>query len=100
MSIFDRPFTMSFKDAMMYGIDYRDYEKVNRLPAGVPLMAIAGVWGNYADIRCLFVDEAGNRYLRSINGRAGEYIIRELAMNAKELKTGTVLEVKDTGPCI
>lgn len=30
----------------MYGIDYRDYEKVSRLPEGVPLMAVAGVWGD------------------------------------------------------
>lgn len=90
MSIFDRPFTMSFKDAMQYGIDYRDYEKVSRLPADVPLMAIAGVWGNYADIRCLFSDETGRRYLRSIAGRGGEYIIRELDINAKEIDAGTI----------
>lgn len=93
MSIFDRPFTMGFKDAMQYGIDYRQYEKVSRLPAGVPLMAIAGVWGDYANIRCLFADEAGNRYLRSISGRAGQYVIRELGLNAKQIGAGEVFVV-------
>ncbi|MFO3796027.1 MAG: hypothetical protein ACK8QZ_01915 [Anaerolineales bacterium] len=94
MTIFDRPFTMSFKDAMLYGIDYREYEKVSRLPEGVPLMAIAGVCGDYANIRCLFADEAGNRYLRSISGRGGEYVIRELGVNAKGIATGTVFVVE------
>lgn len=90
MSTFERPFTMGFKDAMLCGIDYREYEKVNRLPAGVPLMAIAGVWGDYANIRCLFADEAGNQYLRNISGRGGQYVIRELGVNAKEIAPGTV----------
>lgn len=95
MTIFDRPYTMGFKDALMYGIDYRDYEKVSRLPEGVPLMAVAGVWGDYANIRCLFVDEAGNRYLRNISGRGGEYVIRELGVNAKEIGAGAVFVVSE-----
>lgn len=57
-----RPYTMGFKDALMYGIDYRDYEKVSTLPAGVYLAAIAGVWGDYSNIRCLFMTEDGKGY--------------------------------------
>lgn len=93
MTNFDRPFTMGFKDALMYGIDYREYEKVSRLPAAVPLTAIAGIWGDYANIRCLFEDEAGNRYLRNISGRGGQYIINELKINAKEVVAGTMFMV-------
>ncbi|WP_291732577.1 hypothetical protein [Leisingera sp. F5] len=31
-----------------------------RLPEGVPLIAIAGVWGDYSNILCLFMDANGN----------------------------------------
>lgn len=95
MTNFDRPYTLGFKDALEYGIDYREFEKVRRLPTGVPLMAIAGVWGDYADIRCLFEDEERNRYLRKIYGRNGEYIIRELGVNAKDIAAGKVFVVDE-----
>ncbi len=49
-------YTLGFRQALGYGIDYRDYKKVDRLPEGIPLLAIAGIWGNYSDIRCLFID--------------------------------------------
>ena len=84
-------FTMSYGQSRDYGIDYRDFEKVTRLPEGVPLMALAGVWGDYSDIRCLFIDADGNCYRRHISGRAGEYIIRELGLNAKDLKVGEMV---------
>lgn len=95
MSIFERPFTMGFKDAMLYGIDYRQYEKVSRLPVGVPLLAIAGVWGDYANIRCLFADETGNRYLRNISSRAGQYLIQELGVSAKDIQAGAVMVARE-----
>ncbi len=84
-------FTLGFRQALEYGIDYRDYKKVDRLPDGIPLMAIAGVWGDYSDIRCLFIDETGKTYRRHITGRAGQYIIRELDLNAKEMEVGQVV---------
>lgn len=84
-------YTLGFRQALEYGIDYRDYEKVDRLPDGIPLMAIAGVWGDYSDIRCLFIDETGKTYRRHITGRAGQYIIRELDLNAKEMEVGQVV---------
>lgn len=91
---FDHPqFTLGFRQAIDFGIDYRDYEKVGRLPEGVPLTAIAGIWGDYSDIRCLFVDQTGQTYRRHITGCAGQYVIRELALNAKELQVGQVLVV-------
>lgn len=86
---FDHPqFTLGFRQALEYGIDYRGYDRVDRLPEGIPLMAIAGIWGDYSDIRCLFIDHTGKTYRRHITGRAGLYIIRELDMNAKELNIG------------
>ena len=86
-------FTLGFRQALELGIDYRDYEKVDRLTEGIPLMAIAGVWGDYSDIRCLFIDQTGQTYRRHIQGRAGQYIIRELDLNAKELGVGQVVMV-------
>lgn len=86
-------FTLGFRQALEYGIDYRDYEKVERLPEGIPLTTIAGVWGNHSDIRCLFIDQDGQTYRRHITGRVGQYVIRELDLNAKELQVGQVLVV-------
>ncbi|CUH45149.1 hypothetical protein [Ruegeria atlantica] len=86
-------FTLGFRQALDHGIDYRDYQKVDRLPEGIPLMAIAGVWGDFSDIRCLFIDQDGQTYRRHISGRAGRYVIRELDWNAKELRVGQVLVV-------
>ncbi|WP_417266971.1 hypothetical protein [Celeribacter baekdonensis] len=84
-------FALGFRQALEYGIDYRDYEKVDRLPEGIPLMAIAGVWGNHSDIRCLFIDQTGKTYRRHITGRTGQYVIRELNLNAKEVQVGQVI---------
>lgn len=95
MMDFGRPYTMGFKDALRYGLDYRDYEKVSTLPTGVYLAAIAGIWGDYSNIRCLFMTEDGKGYLRNISGRGGQYIIRELGVNAKEIKVGAVFKVVD-----
>ncbi len=81
-------FTMSYAQSRDYGIDYREFEKVDCLPEAIPLIAIAGVWGDYSNIRCLFIDAERNGYRRHINGRAGEYIIRELDLNAKDLEVG------------
>lgn len=86
-------FTLGFRQALDHGIDYRDFEKVDRLTSGIPLMAIAGIWGDYSDIRCLFIDQTGQTYRRHIHGRAGQYIIRELDLNAKELGVGQVVMV-------
>lgn len=86
-------FTLSFRQALEYDIDYRDFQKVDRLPEGISLMAIAGIWGDYSDIRCLFIDQDGQTYRRHITGCAGQYVIRELDLNAKELQVGQVLVV-------
>jgi hypothetical protein len=89
---FDHPqFTLGFRQALEYGIDYRGYDRVDHLPEGIPLMAIAGIWGDHSDIRCLFIDQTGKTYRRHITGRAGRYIIRELDMNAKELNIGQLV---------
>lgn len=84
---------MGFKDAITYGIDYRDYEKVSVLPSNVKLLAVAGIWGDYSNIRCLFHDEHGKKYMRNIKGSSGNYIIKELCVNAKEIKVGTIYVV-------
>lgn len=84
-------FTMSYHQARDYGIDYRDFEKVDRLPDGIPLVAIAGVWGDYGNIRCLFMDAEGNRYMRNIRkwGDKG-YAIQELNTEATQILAGEV----------
>ena len=88
MSFAHDHFTMSYHQARDYGIDYRDYEKVDCLPEGVPLVAIAGVWGDYQNIRCLFMDAVGNGYVRNIGKRRDGYAIRELGVDARELQVG------------
>ncbi|MEX0348233.1 MAG: hypothetical protein AB3N15_02330 [Paracoccaceae bacterium] len=89
-------FTMSFRQALDFGIDYRDFEKVRCLPKDVPLIAIAGVWGEYSDIRCLFLDKAGRGYMRYIQkwGDRG-FLIRELGLDAKEIRIGQVITIQD-----
>jgi len=84
-------FTMSFAQARDIGIDYRDYQKVDCLPSCTPVTAIAGVWGDNVNIRCLFEDDDGNRYLRNIRrwGDAG-YIVKELELDAKEIQVGQI----------
>lgn len=88
-------FTLGFRQALGYGIDYRDYEKVDCVPERVPLMAVAGIWGDFSDIRCLFFDQTGQTYRRHITGRDGQYIIRELDLNAKEMEVGQVVVVEN-----
>lgn len=85
-------FTMSYHQARDYGIDYREFEKVNSLPEGIQLIAVAGVWGDYSNIRCLFMDADGKGYMRNIRkwGEKG-YLIKDLGVCAKELKVGQVL---------
>ncbi|MEV8468000.1 hypothetical protein AB0T83_14585 [Fluviibacterium sp. DFM31] len=95
MQIDHTQYTLGFRQALEHGIDYRDYEKADRLPEGVPLMAIAGVWGNYSDIRCLFIDQTGKTYRRHITGRVGQYVIRELELNAQVMEVGQVVVVKN-----
>lgn len=83
-------YTMGFRDALDYGIDYRQFKKVAKLPVGVEVIAIAGVWDDNVNIRCLFVDREGKTYRRHIQrGRLG-YTINELGVDAKEIDVGAV----------
>ncbi|AHD07951.1 hypothetical protein [Phaeobacter gallaeciensis] len=87
-------FTMSYHQARDYGIDYREFEKVDRLPDGIPLIAIAGVWGDYSNIRCLFMDADGNGYMRNIRKSGDQgYFLTEVEGCAKELKVGQLVMV-------
>ncbi len=87
---------MSFRQALDYGIDYRTFEKVPCLPKGVPLIAVAGIWGEYSDIRCLFLDSEGKCYLRYIQKWGGKgFLIRELGLDAKEISAGQVVIAND-----
>lgn len=91
MSFDHHRFTLSFRQAMDYDIDYRDFEQVDMLPEGVPLLAYAGVWGDYSDIRCLFFDEDCNTYRRNIRRRGEGYMIGELDIDARALEVGQVV---------
>ena len=97
MSFAHDHFTMSYHQAREYGIDYRGFERVACLPEGVPLIAVAGVWGDYQNIRCLFVDVAGSGYMRNIRwwGDKG-YPIKELGIDAKEIAVGQQFFLAET----
>lgn len=58
------------------------------------LACVAGVWGDYVNVRCLFEDAEGNRYLRNIRrwGDAG-YIIKELDLDAKAILVGQTFKL-------
>lgn len=60
----------------------------------MPFTAIAGVWGDYSNIRCLFEDAEGNKYLRNIRkwGDA-RYVSKELSVVAKQIEAGQVLNL-------
>lgn len=88
MSFAHDHFTMSYHQARDFGIDYRDFKKVDCLPEDLPLVAVAGVWGDYQNIRCLFIDTAGNGYMRNVGKRRDGYVIRELGVDARELEVG------------
>jgi len=94
MRLNHKNFTMSFAQARDIGIDYRDYQKVDCLPSGTLVTAIAGIWGDYVNIRCLFEDVNGNLYLRNIQrwGDAG-YIVKELGLDAKEIGVGQIFNL-------
>jgi len=87
-------FTYSFKQAMDAGFDYRDFERVKCLPSGCRLTAIAGVWGSYQDIRCLFESEDGDKYCRTVYHRSN-YLIPEIEAYAKEIVAGEVFTPKE-----
>jgi len=53
-------------------------------------VAVAGIWGDYSNIRCLFHDEHGKKYLRNIKGSGGQYTIQEFGVNAKDIEVGMV----------
>ncbi len=91
-------FTMSFRQAKEYGIDYRDFEKVDQLPPEVPLVAVAGVWGRYQNIMCLFETGLGKRYLRNIYQRKNGYVIPELGRCAKTISTEETVTATTCSP--
>ncbi len=84
-------FTMSFRQSCACGIDYREFERVDSLPKGIPLVAIAGVWGDCYNLRCLFMDTDGNQYLRNVFRTKNGYLIPELGVDAKMIKIGQVV---------
>lgn len=90
-------FLCSFSVAMGRGLDYRTYEKCFKLPVDVELVAVAGVWGDFAQVRCLFVDRAGRKYRRHIQQSKDAYVIRELGLCAKEITVGAVYVVSAEG---
>jgi len=68
--------------------------KAGLLPEGIALTAVAGVWGDSRNIRCLFMDQQGKGYMRNIVkwGDAG-YNIRELGIDAKKIEVGQVFDL-------
>ena len=86
-------YTLSWRQSQDLGIDYRDFDYCKRLPEGIELVAIAGVWNNRGNIRCLFIDRDRNTYCRHVGGGGGKYMITELGVNAKDIEVGQVFEI-------
>lgn len=85
----NRPFTMGFKEALKNGMDYRDYKKVRELPKNIELTAVAGVWGDHCDLRCLFVTANGDRVCRTVFNRL-KYWVPEIEKHGKEIQVDSV----------
>lgn len=81
----------SFKDAISVGIDYRDYEKVRELPKNETYTAVAGVWGDYHDIRCLFISSSKKRYCRT-GFSSNRYLIKELEIHGNLIQVDQKFE--------
>jgi len=75
---------MSYKQFMDLRIPWKSLEKVSALPANEPLIAICGIWGEPASLRCVFETEDGRLLMRQVYWR-GEYLIRELGVSGKDL---------------
>ena len=80
-------FTMSYKQFRDLGIPWKSLEKVRDLPANEPLIAICGIWGEPANLRCVFETENGRLLMRQVYWR-DEYLIKELGISGKALETG------------
>ena len=91
----EQPFTLGFRDAMAQGIDYRHFEKVRALPEAIELTAVAGIWGNYSDLRCLFTCSDGTQICRTVWSRS-KYFIPELQIHGKEIRVGQRFTVQPT----
>lgn len=80
-------FTMGFHQALSQGIDYRKFERVERLPSGISIIAVAGVWGDNQNLRCLFELEDGRKVRRETYFQSG-YELLELGWSGKKLVAG------------
>lgn len=80
-------FTLGFKDAREIGVDYRDYVKVRKLPEGITLTAVLGVWGDYSDLRVLFTANDSKQYCRTVF-HGTKYYIPELDVFGKDIEIG------------
>lgn len=87
-----KKYKYSFKDAISVGIDYRDYEKVSELPKNETYTAVAGVWGDYYDIRCLFVSSSTKQYCRK-GFSNNKYLIKELGISGNLIEVGQKFEI-------
>ena len=77
--------TMGYQASREVGIVIREYEKVSRLPAGIGMKAVAAVWGDRQNLRCLFETDTGERLQRTVYWNGG-YLIEELGVSGKELE--------------
>ena len=80
-------FTMSYNQFRDLNIPWKSLEKVSALPANEPLIAICGIWGEPANLRCVFEMEAGRLLMRQVYWR-GDYLIKELEVSGKDLVVG------------
>jgi len=80
-------FTMSYNQFLAFGIPWKSIEKVSRLPENETLIALCGIWGEPACLRCVFQGEDGRLIMRLVYWR-NEYRIPELGLSGKDLVVG------------
>ncbi len=80
-------FTMSYNQFLTFGIPWKSIEKVSRLPENETLIALCGIWGEPACLRCVFQGEDGRLIMRLVYWR-NEYKIPELGLSGKDLVVG------------
>lgn len=95
MNFTHKNFTLSYHQAREHQIDCNDYTAVKTLPENVQFYAVAGVWGKFVNIRCLFKDADGNLYHRNIYKRDEGYMIKELGVDAKAIEVGQVFQINN-----
>jgi hypothetical protein len=87
-------FTMQYEQFIQLGYTWSKIKKVRSLPKGEDMLAIAGIWGEPALLRCIFERENGELLMRTGYWSPHRYLIKELGLTGKDLEVGAIYHVK------